>query len=80
MRSKPVVPLHLLVSPEGPLIFKVNANLRPKDPSTGMVCKHCGVRDDAFGCYDTCTFNGPLHEWIEPASNNSSRGARDRRR
>jgi len=26
-------------------------------------CKNCKVRDDAFGCYETCTPNGPMHEW-----------------
>lgn len=78
MRRNPIVPTYLLVPLEGPLTFKVNANLRPKGPSIGMVCKHCGACADAFGRYETCTpFNAPMsksrqigigyrHEWIEP--------------
>jgi len=27
------------------------------------LCKLCGTNAAAFGCYETCTFNGPLHEW-----------------
>lgn len=30
------------------------------------VCRLCGTRDDAFGCYETCSAGGPFHEWIDP--------------
>lgn len=30
-------------------------------------CTKCGARSDALGIYESCTFNGPQHEWVDVA-------------
>lgn len=31
-------------------------------------CARCGARSDALGVYETCTFNGPPHDWQSVAA------------
>lgn len=40
--------------------------IRIRLPASHQVCNRCKARSDAFGVYETCSFNGPPHEWADP--------------